>query len=342
MNFLPYSNGVRKVSMKKHRSPKEKFKIVVITIVAILIIGIVTQNIVDFIDGERLKKRVNYTTVDELRMDYRIEGEGSYTIIFDGDIGTTLEEWTPIVEELKENDSIRTFVYNRQGYGYSDISSSGRTPEEQARDLKILLRKAGLSGPYIIVGEGYGSLVLTSFAEQFKDSVAAAIMIDPINEGVIQTKEYKQSQILTKIRRSIEKIGSKCGLTMLLDKLNLDINLEDYESGLLDKNKDEFLTLRTKSKYTTAVYNELKNILNGTSYGQVDGIFSDIPYYLLTRDENDPLKILGSEELTDVHVTSCEKDYLPLNDKDNVLLAIRQTVKKLQEIETANKANNKK
>ena len=83
MNFLPYSNGVRKVSMKKHRSPKEKFKIVVITIVAILIIGIVTQNIVDFIDGERLKKRVNYTTVDELRMDYRIEGEGSYTIIFD-------------------------------------------------------------------------------------------------------------------------------------------------------------------------------------------------------------------------------------------------------------------
>ena len=315
MNFLPYSNGVRKVSMKKHRSPKEKFKIVVITIVAILIIGIVTQNIVDFIDGERLKKRVNYTTVDELRMDYRIEGEGSYTIIFDGDIGTTLEEWTSIVEELKENDSIRTFVYNRQGYGYSDISSSGRTPEEQARDLKILLRKAGLSGPYIIVGEGYGSLVLTSFAEQFKDSVAAAIMIDPINEEVIQTKEYKQSQILTKIRRSIEKIGSKCGLTMLLDKLNLDINLED---------------------------NELKNILNGTSHSQVDGVFSDMPYYLLTRDENDPLKILGSEELTDVHVTSCEKDYLPLNDKDNVLLAIRQTVKKLQEIETANKANNKK
>ena len=185
-------------------------------------------------------------------------------------------------------------------------------------------------------------MVLTSFAEQFKDSVAAAIMIDPINEEVIQTKEYKQSQILTKIRRSIEKIGSKCGLTMLLDKLNLDINLEDYESGLLDKNKDEFLTLRTKSKYTTAVYNELKNILNGTSHSQVDGVFSDMPYYLLTRDENDPLKSLGSEELTDVHVTSCEKDYLPLNDKDNVLLAIRQTAKKLQEIETANKANNKK
>ena len=52
---------------------------------------------------KRLKKRVNYTTVDDLRLDYRIEGEGSYTIIFDGDMGATLEEWTTIVEELKKN-----------------------------------------------------------------------------------------------------------------------------------------------------------------------------------------------------------------------------------------------
>ena len=47
MKFLPYSNGVRKVSMKKHRSPKDKFKIAITIIVAILIIGIVTQSLVD-------------------------------------------------------------------------------------------------------------------------------------------------------------------------------------------------------------------------------------------------------------------------------------------------------
>ena len=269
MKFLPYSNGVRSVSMKRQRSPKDKFKIISGIIVIIIIIGVVTQNVVDFVDGERLKKRVNYTTVDDLRLDYRIEGEGSYTIIFDGDMGTTLEGWTPIVEELKKNDNVRTFVYNRQGYGYSD-GSSGRTPEEQARDLKILLRKAGLSGPYIIVGEGYGSLVLTSFAEQFKDSVAAAIMIDPINEKEVQTKEYQRSQIITKLRRNIERVGSICGLTMLLDKLNLDVNLKDYESGLLESNLDEFLTLRTKSNYTNAVYHELNNLLKGKSNSQVE------------------------------------------------------------------------
>lgn len=332
MKFLPYSNGVRSVNMKRQISPKDKFKMISWILVIIVIIGVVTQNIVDFVDGERLKKRVNYTTVDDLRLDYRIEGEGSYTIIFDGDIGTTLDGWTPIVEELKENDNVRTFVYNRQGYGYSD-GSSGRTPEEQARDLKILLRKAGLSGPYIIVGEGYGSLVLTSFAKQFKDSVAAAIMIDPINEKEVQTKEYQRSQIITKLRRNIERIGSLCGFTMLLDKLNLDINLDDYESGLLESDLDAFLTLRTKSSYTNAVYHELNNILKGESNSQVDGVFSDIPYYLFTKKQDDELKSLGTEELTTVYNTTCEKSFLSLNDKENVLNAIRQTIRKLKDID---------
>ena len=336
MKFLPYSNGVRSVNMKRQRSPKDKFKIISGIIVTIIIIGFVAQNVVDFVDGERLKKRVNYTTVDDLRLDYRVEGNGSYTIIFDGDMGTTLEGLTPIVEELKENDNVRTFVYNRQGYGYSD-GSSGRTPKEQARDLKILLRKAGLSGPYIIVGEGYGSLVLTSFAQQFKDSVAAAIMIDPINEKEVQTKEYKRSQIITKFRRSIERIGSTFSLTMIMDKLNLDVNLNDYESGLPESSLNEFLTLRSKSNYTNAVYHELNNILKGKSKSQIDGVFSDIPYYLITKKENDLLKSLGSEELTTVYITSCDKDFLVLNDKDNVINAIRQTVKKLKEIDESKK-----
>ena len=158
-------------------------------------------------------------------------------------------------------------------------------------------------------------------------------MIDPINEKEVQTKEYQRSQIITKLRRNIERVGSICGLTMLLDKLNLDVNLKDYESGLLESNLDEFLTLRTKSNYTNAVYHELNNLLKGKSNSQVDGVFSDIPYYLLTKKQDDPLKSLGSEDLTTVYTTSCDKDFLALNDKDNVLNAIRQTVKKLKEID---------
>ena len=179
MKLLPYSNGLRKVSMKKNRTPKEIAKLILIILSIIFVIGFVYQKISNFITKETLRQRVDYTTVDDRRMDYRLEGEGNYTVVFDGGIGGNLEQWTPVVDELSD-DNVSTFVYNRRGYGYSD-SGPERTPEEQAQDLKILLRKAGAPEPYILVGEGYGSLVLTSFAEQFKDSVAGVMLINPLD-----------------------------------------------------------------------------------------------------------------------------------------------------------------
>ena len=50
-------------------------------------------------------------------------------------------------------------------------------------------------------------------------------------------------------------------------------------------------------------------------------------YFLLTKNENDPLSNLGNENLTQVRVTSCKKDFLPLNDTESVALAIREIIK---------------
>ena len=47
-------------------------------------------------------QRVDYTTVDDKRMDYRLEGSGEYTIVFDGAIGGNLEAWTPIIDDIRE------------------------------------------------------------------------------------------------------------------------------------------------------------------------------------------------------------------------------------------------
>lgn len=58
MKFLPYSNGVRSVNMRRQRSPKDKFKLISGIIVTIIVIGFVTQSIVNFVDGEKLKKEL--------------------------------------------------------------------------------------------------------------------------------------------------------------------------------------------------------------------------------------------------------------------------------------------
>ncbi|MBM6859123.1 alpha/beta hydrolase [Clostridium saudiense] len=328
MKLLPYSNGLRKVSMKKNRTPKEVAKLILIIVGIFLLVGFVYQKISNFIAKETLRQGVDYTTVDDRRMDFRLEGEGNYTVVFDGDIGGNLEQWTPVVDELSD-DNVSTFVYNRRGYGYSD-SGSERTPEEQAQDLKILLRKAGAPEPYILVGEGYGSLVLTSFAEQFKDSVAGVMLINPLDESYIGTKDYNKKQIITKLRRKIEKVGSNFGLTELLDKLNLDVSLDDFESSLSGEELDEFKTQRTKTKYTTAVYNEMNVLSKGLSDSQKVGVFTGMPYYLMTSFDNDNLKNLGDESLTKVYKTETTSTFSGLNNTENVVNGIRYIVKELK------------
>ncbi|MDZ5010584.1 alpha/beta fold hydrolase, partial [Clostridium perfringens] len=144
---------------------------------------------------------------------------------------------------------ITTFVYNRRGYGYSD-GGSIRTPKEQAEDLRILLRKSAAPSPYILVGEEYGSLVLTEFAKAYPDLVAGVVLVNPLVEDNINTDEFRKSLIVENIRRDIEKVGSSIGFTTLIYKLNLACDTEEFESKLDEINLEEFKVHRTKRDYT--------------------------------------------------------------------------------------------
>lgn len=328
MKLLPESNGLYRVNMKKKLKPLDIFKITAIIIVGLLLLGFIYQSISDFAVKEQLKYRYDYTRVNDKKMDYYVSGSGDYTVVFDGNIGGDLSQWTNIVEELNKN-SIRTFVYNRQGYGYSE-DGTALSPKEQAENLKILLRKAGISGEFILVGEGYGSLVMTNFAKEYPDSVAGMVLVNPINEELIGTKEMKDEFKTVKIRRKIEAVGSSFGLTNILDKLNLTVDLDDYEEKIPEIFQEEFIAHRTMSNYTNAVYNEIDNLVSGTSEIQEKNLLTGKPLYLITNDENDPMKNIGSENNTYVYETTSTSKFMSLDDSEDIITGITHITKELK------------
>lgn len=331
MNLLPHSNGVRRVNMKRQRTTKEKLKYIAKVLLGIIIAGFIVQQITNFIAGETLIERVDYITVDDKRMDFRLSGTGNYTVVFDGVLGGNLEVWNTIASELEENDNVATFLYNRRGYGFS-ASGSARTIEEQAQDLKILLRKSGALEPYILVGEEYGSLVLTSFAEQFPDSVAGIVSVNPLVEEDIKNSRNSLKNVALRIRRKIEQLGSYIGLTMLLDKLNLDVNINDLEDNLEGEALEEFSSHRTKASYTSAVSNELRNLSNYNLDIQQDGVFTGKPYCLITKNEDDRLKSLGDEGLTTSIVSNTDSCVLSLSKAIDILAGIRGVIKQCNDL----------
>ena len=340
MKLLPHSNGFYKVNMKRELKPKDIVKNVVVSILVILLIGFIYQRISNFIAKETLKERVDYTRVDGKRLDYIMEGEGKYTVVFDGNIGANLNQWSEITDKLiSDYDDVVTFTYNRRGYGFSD-GGSIRTPKEQAEDLRSLLRKSAAPAPYILVGEEYGSLVLTEFAKAYPDLVAGIVLVNPLVEDVINTDSYRRSLFFERIRRNIEALGSEVGLTTLLDKLNLTCNTDEFEAELEERELDEFKVHRTKSSYNNAVKNEYKNITSGNNSSQEEGVFSGKPYYLIAKPGQEVLSNLGDENLTKVYSVNYEENIISMYEPDTVITGIRQVIKQANEIERLHKKNN--
>ncbi|MBQ6820563.1 MAG: alpha/beta hydrolase [Clostridium sp.] len=338
MKLLPHSNGIKKVNMKKQLNPKEKAKNIILVILSILLFGFIYQRISNFIANETLKERVDYVRIDDKRLDYILEGEGNYTVVFDGNLGNNLNQWDIISDQLiSEYGDVATFTYNRRGYGFSD-SGSQRTIKEQAEDLRLLLRKAAVPSPYILVGEEYGSLVLTEFAKTYPDLVAGVVIINPIVEDEINNNN-KLGLIFGSFRRKIESVGSGVGFTTLLDKLNLTCNTDQFKEKLDDNDLEEFQVHRTKSNYNKAVYNEYKNLISGNNEIQEAGAFSGKPYYLIAKQGQEVLANLGDEELTKVYSIDYEENIVSMYEPESVITGIRQVIKQANEIARLSKDN---
>lgn len=331
MKFLPHSNGVYKISTRKKLNKTEILKLTSIILVAILVVGFIAQRINNFVVKETMKQRVDYVRVNNERFDYVLEGSGDFTVVFDNSMGANLNQWDGVVEELKD-EGVTTFTYNRSGYGFSD-STDRRTIEEQASDLKILLRKAAIPEPYILVGEQYGSLVLTEFAKLYPESVAGVVLVNPPVQEELASKEVSKKYRGLKYRNKIEKFGSNFALTLLLDKIGLDYEFNDFEQSLDEEDLDEYRKHRVEGDYNKAISNELKTFTSGEVNVQAPGVFSGKPYYLIHSGTNEKLVALGDEHLTESIKTTIDSDFIAIKDSERVANGIKTVLKEARRIE---------
>ena len=313
MKLLSHSNGLYKLDKEK----VSKIKILkrcAIFLVGLLAIGFLIQSIGNLIDNSKLKSRFIYVRLDGKKIEYKLKGSGEYTIIFDGSIGTNLYEWDKVSKILEEEDKVSTFVYNRRGYGFND-GGARLSPEEQAKQLKLLLRKAGAAEPYILVGEEYGSLISTNFANLYPESVAGVVLVNPINESDLFQKETNKQILIPYLRSQIEYAGSNVSLTSLLDKMNLTFN-----------------SFKNRKNYTEAVKNEIENLYKNTSNSQSDGLLSKKPLYIISNNESEPLMKLGNSEISTLYVETVEEEPFAVVDPDSVVNGINTVIKQAKKL----------
>lgn len=101
--------------------------------------------------------------------------QSNNSVIFENGLMANLESWKPVFLSLKNTNIL---AYNRYGYGNSSIKESPRDAQTIVEELRVLLSKANLKPPYILVGHSLGGLYMQYFANAYPDEVKALILVD--------------------------------------------------------------------------------------------------------------------------------------------------------------------
>jgi pimeloyl-ACP methyl ester carboxylesterase len=111
---------------------------------------------------------------------------GHPVIIFEAGMGASSSSWLPVQRLLDLR--IRSYRYDRAGYGRSPAASSDRLASTMAAELLDVLSAAGVQPPYILVAHSYGGIVSREIlAAARPDDVVGMVLVDANQENTHKT-----------------------------------------------------------------------------------------------------------------------------------------------------------
>jgi pimeloyl-ACP methyl ester carboxylesterase len=110
------------------------------------------------------------------RLHLHCVGSGTPTVILESGLGEGAAYWgwisTAVARETK------VCGYDRAGRGWSDSASGPQNGIAVATDLHILLDRAHVPGPFVLVAHSSGAAYVRIFAGRFPEHVAGVVLLD--------------------------------------------------------------------------------------------------------------------------------------------------------------------
>ena len=101
---------------------------------------------------------------------------GRPTVLFESGLGGDAGTWSNVLTQLQTTD--RACSYERLGQGRSDPAPAPRTTIEQVAELRAVLKEAGISPPYVLVGYSVGGWNVMVHNDLHGGDVVGAVLAD--------------------------------------------------------------------------------------------------------------------------------------------------------------------
>lgn len=100
------------------------------------------------------------------------------TVLFEAGLDSPSDTWDSVVEALEPTR--RVCSYDRAGTGASPLPPTPRrTTKAVVADLEVVLEKAQIEGPFVLVGHSMAVWPLSVYAAAHPEDVAGVVLVDP-------------------------------------------------------------------------------------------------------------------------------------------------------------------
>ena len=203
-------------------------------------------------------------------------GNKSPTILIDVGIAGSSASWYKIAQTL--SNDVRVCLYDRAGYGWSDPGRGERTTATIVHELNLLINKAEIPGPFVLVGHSFGGFTARYLAAKFPKNVVGLVLVDSSHPEQI----YRLS--------ALDNAKQKPLVTGRNNFAPEDFS--DFER--------KWYFLNSSRKATLAQMGELKHFKESAYQVKHSGPIKDIPLAVLSR---------GIEQLPELDGVSLENEW---------------------------------
>lgn len=110
-------------------------------------------------------------------------GEGAPTVLMEAGAGDFSLDWGLVLPLTSKHT--RVCAYDRAGYAWSDPGPAPRTMRQIVFELHTALLNGNIDGPYILVGQSLGGLIVRTYAADYPKEVAGVILVDSSHEDML-------------------------------------------------------------------------------------------------------------------------------------------------------------
>ncbi len=166
------------------------FVVLTVLVVLLAILGFGFERYASVEDPKRYPPMGRMIDVENHQMHLYCTGTGAPTVVLETAASSSAIDWGFVQPEIAK--FTRVCSYDRAGFAWSEAGPLPRTARQAAKELELLLRGAGESGPFVMVGASYGGHVVRVFANDYPAQTRGIVLVDARPERLYSIPAIRQ------------------------------------------------------------------------------------------------------------------------------------------------------